>query len=66
MENPGVVECFAKGAPAPFRGEVRAMNPEKVNRRTVRRLTDLPSCAELLQAIETEARARIAALSAGN
>lgn len=30
------------------------------------RLTDLPSCAELLQSIETEARARIAALCAGN
>lgn len=30
------------------------------------RLSDLPSCAELLQSIETEARARIAALCAGN
>ena len=30
------------------------------------RLGDLPSCADLLSQIETEARARIAALCAGN
>jgi len=30
------------------------------------RLKDLPSCADLMTSIETEARARIAALTAGN
>jgi hypothetical protein len=30
------------------------------------RLTDLPSCTALLAEIETQARARIAALCAGN
>ena len=30
------------------------------------RLKDLPTCADLLAQIETEARARIAALCAGN